>query len=134
MAGRLADRYPAALLGGFGLAMLGGGLFLLAALPADAATGAILWRMALCGLGVGLFQAPNNRTLLAAAPRARTGAAGGMLASARLTGQTVGATLAAILFGLGMGGLGWSLWLGAAVAVVGACVSLSRIKLSPPPR
>lgn len=134
MAGRLADRYPAALLGGFGLAMLGAGLFLLAAMPADAATGAILWRMALCGLGFGLFQAPNNRTLLAAAPRARTGAAGGMLASARLTGQTVGATLAAILFGLGMGGLGWSLWLGAAVAVVGACVSLSRIKLSPPPR
>lgn len=134
LAGRLADRYPAALLGGFGLAMLGAGLFLLAAMPVDAATGAILWRMALCGLGFGLFQAPNNRTLLAAAPRARTGAAGGMLASARLTGQTVGATLAAILFGLGMGGLGWSLWLGAAVAVVGACVSLSRIKLSPPPR
>jgi MFS transporter, DHA2 family, multidrug resistance protein len=133
VAGRLADRYPAALLGGLGLALLGLGLFLLGGMPADATTGAIVWRMALCGLGFGLFQAPNNRTLLSAAPRSRTGAAGGMLASARLTGQTAGATLAAILFGLGTGGLSWSLWLGSAVAVVGACVSLSRIVLSRPP-
>ena len=131
IAGRLADSYPAALLGGLGLAMLAAGLFLLGSMPADAAMGAIIWRMALCGLGFGLFQAPNNRTLLSAAPRARTGAAGGMLASARLTGQTAGATLAAILFGLGTGGLAWSLWLGAAVAALGACVSLSRITLSP---
>ncbi len=132
IAGRLADRYPAALLGGVGLAMLGAGLFLLAEMPVAASTAAIVWRMALCGLGFGLFQAPNNRTLLSAAPRSRTGAAGGMLASARLTGQTAGATLAAIMFGLGTGGLVWSLGLASAVAAVGACVSLSRFKLSPP--
>jgi DHA2 family multidrug resistance protein-like MFS transporter len=131
VAGRLADRYPAALLGGLGLALLAAGLGLLAALPADATNAAIIWRMALCGLGFGLFQAPNNRTLLAAAPRARTGAAGGMLASARLTGQTAGATLAAILFGLGVAGLSWSLWLGAAVAALGAGVSLARMRLAP---
>ena len=54
--------------------------------------------MALCGLGFGFFQAPNNRTLLAAAPRARSGAAGGMFATARLLGQTLGAAGVAILF------------------------------------
>jgi DHA2 family multidrug resistance protein-like MFS transporter len=134
VAGRLADRYPAGLLGGFGLALLAAGLFLLADMPAGAAAGTIVWRMALCGLGFGFFQAPNNRTLLSSAPRARTGAAGGMLASARLTGQTAGATLAAILFAMASGGLALSLWLGGAIAAVGACVSLSRMVLSPPPR
>jgi hypothetical protein len=54
--------------------------------------------MASCGLGFGFFQAPNNRSMLSAAPLARRGAAGGMLATARLTGQTAGAILAAISF------------------------------------
>ena len=54
--------------------------------------------MALCGLGFGFFQAPNNRTMLAAAPRARSGAAGGMLATARLLGMTLGATVVALVF------------------------------------
>jgi hypothetical protein len=38
-------------------------------------------------LGFGFFQAPNNRSMLSAAPLSRRGAAGGMLATARLTGQ-----------------------------------------------
>jgi MFS transporter, DHA2 family, multidrug resistance protein len=133
-AGRLADRYPAALLGGIGLGLFGAGLALLATMPADAPAVAIVWRLALCGLGFGVFQPPNNRTMLSAAPRERTGAAGGMLATARLSGQTAGATLAAILLGLSTQGLVWSLWLGAAVAMVGALISLSRLRLSPPPR
>ena len=56
--------------------------------------------MALCGFGFGFFQAPNNRTMLAAAPRARSGAAGGMLATARLLGMTLGATVVALVFQL----------------------------------
>ena len=58
--------------------------------PAGDRTRRASWRMALCGFGFGFFQAPNNRTMLAAAPRARSGAAGGMLATARLLGMTVG--------------------------------------------
>jgi DHA2 family multidrug resistance protein-like MFS transporter len=73
-------------------------LALLAVLPGDASSIDIAWRMAICGLGFGFFQAPNNRSMLSAAPLARSGAAGGMLATARLTGQTTGAILAAISF------------------------------------
>jgi MFS transporter, DHA2 family, multidrug resistance protein len=76
------------------------GLALLAVLPDNASSADIAWRMALCGLGFGFFQAPNNRSMLSAAPLARSGAAGGMLATARLTGQTIGAILAAISFRL----------------------------------
>ncbi len=98
IAGRLADKVSAAVLGAGGLLVLCVGLALLAGLPANPSWGEIAWRMALCGLGFGFFQAPNNRSMLSAAPLSRSGAAGGMLATARLTGQTIGAILAAISF------------------------------------
>jgi DHA2 family multidrug resistance protein-like MFS transporter len=131
LAGRLADRYPAGLLAGCGLALLAAGLLLLACLRAGAGTELIVCFLAFCGIGFGFFQAPNNRILLTSVPRSRTGAAGGMLASARLTGQTTGATLAAILFGITSSGPELSLWLGAAVAAAGAAISLSRLALRP---
>ena len=98
LAGRLADRYPAGLLGGLGLLALAAGLTLLALYPATGDVGGVLWRTALCGAGFGFFQAPNNRAIMGTAPRTRSGAAGGMLAAARLLGQTLGAAAVAILF------------------------------------
>jgi MFS transporter, DHA2 family, multidrug resistance protein len=98
IAGRLADTVSAAVLAAAGLLVLCLGLALLAELPGNASWAEIAWRMALCGLGFGFFQAPNNRSMLSAAPLERSGAAGGMLATARLTGQTIGAILAAISF------------------------------------
>jgi DHA2 family multidrug resistance protein-like MFS transporter len=98
IAGRLADRHHAGLLGALGMLLLAAGLALLAFVPAGVGPAGLAWRMALCGLGFGLFQPPNNRTLLSAAPRARSGAAGGMLSTARLLGQSLGAAGVAILF------------------------------------
>ena len=128
LAGRLSDRFPAAILGGTGLVILSLGLALLATMPTTASDGDIAWRMAVCGVGFGLFQAPNNRTMISAAPRARSGAAGGMLATARLTGQTLGATLVAIFLALNpAGGETISLTLAAVLALAGAVASLSRL-------
>src|ERR1700745_2078724 len=45
ISGRLADRYPAGILGGIGLAALTSGLVLLAALPAQPHAADIVWRM-----------------------------------------------------------------------------------------
>ena len=98
LAGRLSDRMSAGALGAFGMALLAIGLALMSRLPADASALEIAWRMGLCGLGFGFFQAPNNREMLAAAPRPRSGAAGGMLALARLVGMTAGATMTALVF------------------------------------
>jgi MFS transporter, DHA2 family, multidrug resistance protein len=66
-------------------------------LPAHPATPDVVWRMALIGAGFGLFQSPNNRTMIAAAPRERSGGASGMLGTARLLGQTIGPALVALL-------------------------------------
>jgi DHA2 family multidrug resistance protein-like MFS transporter len=127
LAGRLADRYAAALLSGVGLLVMTLGLILLTLLPAHAAMLDISWRMAVCGAGFGFFQAPNNRTMLSSAPMERSGAAGGMLATARLTGQTAGATLTAILFRASANGPLAALGCGAAFAGIGAMISISRL-------
>jgi hypothetical protein len=73
------------------------------------------------------FQAPNNRSMLLAAPRSRSGAAGGMLATARLTGQTVGAILAAIPFRIAGHSETVALATGAALAGIAAIASAARL-------
>lgn len=100
LAGRLSDRIRAGILGAIGMGLLAIGLALLSRLEAGTPTLAIVLMMALCGFGFGTFQAPNNRTMLSAAPRSRSGAAGGMLATARLLGMTIGATIVALVFHL----------------------------------
>jgi MFS transporter, DHA2 family, multidrug resistance protein len=128
-AGRLADRIPAAILGSAGLLVLAIGLGLLSLLSADASALDIVWRMAVCGLGFGFFQAPNNRTMLGSAPRERAGAAGGMLATARLTGMTGGATIAALVFRtVSQDAEHVCLLIAVVLAVGGGLASLSRLK------
>ena len=51
----------------------------------------------LCGVGFGLFQAPNNRNMFLSAPRERAGATGGMQGTARLAGQTAGGVVMSLL-------------------------------------
>jgi DHA2 family multidrug resistance protein-like MFS transporter len=128
IAGRLSDRVPAAILGFVGLAGLAIGMTLLARLPLDASFIDIAWPMALCGAGFGFFQAPNNRTLLSAAPRRRAGAAGGMLATARVTGLAAGATLVALFFRVApTRAEPIALMVGAGFAVVAALASLTKL-------
>lgn len=129
IAGRLADRYPAGILGSLGMACMAAGLAALAVFPEGGSAPDFIWRMALCGLGFGFFQAPNNRTLMAAAPRPRSGAAGGMLGTARLLGQTLGAAGVAIVFRAYPGtGSNLILWCAAGLALLAALVSVSRLK------
>ena len=100
IAGRLIGRYPDGLLGGIGMSVFACGLWLLAALPTNPGDLDIAWRMAVCGAGFALFQSPNNHTIVTSAPISRSGAASGMLGTARLTGQTTGAVLLAALFSI----------------------------------
>jgi DHA2 family multidrug resistance protein-like MFS transporter len=128
LAGHLTDRYAAGALGACGLLVLAAGLALLALLPVHAAEGSVVWRMMLCGLGFGFFQAPNNRTILASAPRQRSGAAGGLLGVGRLLGQALGAAAVAILFGIyAAAGSNIALWAGALLALAGAAFSAGRL-------
>jgi MFS transporter, DHA2 family, multidrug resistance protein len=128
LAGRLVERYPAGLLGGIGLLVFATGLGALALLPANPTLADVVWRMALAGAGFGLFQTPNNRTMIAAAPRERSGGASGMLGTARLLGQTAGAALVALFLArYPAEGTQISLLVGVGFALLGAVFSLLRL-------
>ena len=132
-AGLLVERIHAGLLGGTGLTMMAAGLFLLAFLPEHPTDFDIIWRLVLCGAGFGLFQSPNNSILIASAPPERSGSASGMLATARLAGQTTGAALMALLFHVvPENSTHTALLLAGGFAVAGAAVSLARIRLPLP--
>src|SRR6201994_3898881 len=126
--GRLSDRYPVGLLGGLGLILLGLGMALLALLPANPSVADIVWRMMVCGFGFGFFQTPNMRAIMSSAPPHRSGSASGIVGTARLTGQTTGAALAALCFSLaGRDGAALALALGAGFAGLGSIMSFLRL-------
>jgi DHA2 family multidrug resistance protein-like MFS transporter len=134
IAGRLADRYPAGLLGGFGLAVMTLGLLLVLFLPARPAQFDVAWRLAVCGVGFGFFQSPNNRLMIASAPRERAGAGSGMLSTSRLLGQTTGSALVALVFGVFHGGedaieLGTRFAIGMAAGCAALAMVLSSLRL-----
>ncbi len=99
-AGRLSDRYPVGILATAGLVVVTLGIGMYAATAGDANVALLVLCGAVCGLGVGFFQSPNNRELIGSAPREKSSSAGGLLAAIRTGGQTLGATVCAIVFGL----------------------------------
>lgn len=134
VAGRLIHRYGGGLLGGIGLSLLAIGLGLLAILPAHPSTWRIALPLALCGAGFGLFQSPNNHTIVTSAPLRRAGAASGMLGTARLTGQSLGAVILALIFsmaGVRAGGSQIALGFASALAAASALFSSLRIGRAP---
>ncbi|KAB7896355.1 MFS transporter [Rouxiella sp. S1S-2] len=130
--GRLVGRYHSGVLGGIGLLIFSCGLFALALLPPDPAHLNIVWRMLLCGAGFGLFQSPNNHTIVSSAPSNRSGGASGLLGTARVLGQTVGAALVALMFNLFLThGTYASLMLAGTLAVSAAIISITRVMQKP---
>jgi MFS transporter, DHA2 family, multidrug resistance protein len=129
--GRLSDRFSAGILGGLGLIILGLGMALLAMLPANPSVIDIVWRMMLCGFGFGFFQTPNMKTIMTSAPPHRSGSASGIVATARLVGQTTGAAAAALCFSLaGRDGATLALALGAGFAALGSVMSFLRLTVA----
>lgn len=98
IAGYLVERIHPGILGSIGMVIFGIGLYSLSSLDADSTIIGIIWRLALCGAGFGLFQTPNNSTIISSAPTNRSGGASGMMGMARLMGQTLGTTFVALLF------------------------------------
>ncbi|MCX7373491.1 MAG: MFS transporter [Alphaproteobacteria bacterium] len=98
LAGRFSDRVSSALLPAAGAALVALGLLVIAGLDPRAPAWWMMLALAFCGAGFGSFQAPNNRAMLAVAPRARAGVAGGMQSTARVLGQATGTMLVALCF------------------------------------
>lgn len=129
IAARFVERHNPGLTAAVGMAVYAAGVLLLLFLPAQCSEWNIAWRMALCGVGFGMFQTPNNIVMVIATPVERTGSAGGMQSTARLVGQTFGATLVTLVFAVATtvsGSVKGCLWLAIAFAFAAGLFSLSR--------
>lgn len=132
LAGMLSDRIHPGLLGAIGMAIGTTALLLLAFPPAHAVYIDFAWRMAMCGFGFSLYMAPNARLIVGSTPRRRAAAAGGLISTTRLTGQTLGATLMAILLALGIGTTNAPVLVGASFALFAGIFSVARLRNAAP--
>ena len=132
LAARYVERHNAGTTAACGMAVYAAGVLLLMLAPSsDIAEWNIAWRMAVCGIGFGLFQTPNNIVMVMATPVHRTGGAGGMQSTARLVGQTLGATFVTIVFALTTGvavSVHVCLYAALGFAVMAGLFSLSRAR------
>jgi EmrB/QacA subfamily drug resistance transporter len=98
LSGSLADRWGSRWLSPVGLAIACFGLFLVSQINAHSSSWDIIWRLAVIGIGQGLFQSPNTRTMMSAAPRNAQGEASGLLATGRVIGQSMSVALTGTVF------------------------------------
>lgn len=129
LAGRLADRLNPSLLASVGLVLLMAGLASLARLDAEAGVLDGLWRTALCGLGFGLFQPPNNRELMASVPAERSANASGVMSTSRTVGQSLGVALVGACLAAGAP-VQLTLMAGVASTALALLASLARVSLA----
>ncbi|MCH5345773.1 MAG: MFS transporter [Muribaculaceae bacterium] len=141
-AARFIEKHNAGATAAFGMLVYALGLVLLLTAPARGSVTEldIAWRMAICGAGFGIFQTPNSTVMIQATPISRSGAAGGFQSTARIGGQTFGATTVTLVFALlsrptdagslnnGAPGVHEALYIALAFAVIAGLLSLSRFK------
>ncbi len=141
--GWLSDRIGSRALATLGMAIVAvglGGLALLGAAGEDISLAA--W-LGVVGFGTGIFVSPNSSALMGAAPATKQGAAGAILAEARVLGMLLGTALASTVFraGGGLTGRPWqpqdfsalsvTLWVAAGAAALGALAASLRGQASP---
>jgi len=147
VSGMLADRLGSRLLCSTGMMLMGLSLFFLVFLRPDMGVLAIVWRIALAGIGTALFVSPNNTAIMGSVPIHQRGITSGAIATARNLGMVSGVALAGAVFssfvslqGHGPNGYGPDLapafmagfthvmGTGAGLAVVGVAVTVLRGK------
>ncbi|MBS2012365.1 MAG: MFS transporter [Deltaproteobacteria bacterium] len=120
LSGVIADRFGARAPAVAGMLAIAAGMILVGR-AADGSDASIVTALVVVGLGAGLFVAPNNATIMAAAPRERQGTAAAMAATARNVGMTTGVALAVFLSELTT--FGRSLAVAGAIALAGAALA-----------
>jgi len=99
LSGALSDRIGTKAPACLGAALCGLSLFFMSRLSASASPADVVWRLALFGLGTGIFQSPNNSAVMGSAPRPHLGVASGILVTVRNLGMVLGiATGGAVLY------------------------------------
>lgn len=128
LAAYLSDRIEPSILGTFGMVVSTIGMITLFFIPDNPSWFDVAWRMALGGVGFGFFTSPNARFIIKAAPRERAAAAGGLISTNRLTGQVIGASLAAGMLTFGSAGSLIAPVIGAVLCFAAAASGFVRVR------
>jgi len=102
VSGWISDRTNSFLLSSLGMAVFCLALFLLGNLDQDATYLDIVIRLGMIGLGMGLFQSPNNSIVMGSVPKDRLGIAGGMLGMVRNLGMVTGIAISGAVLTSGL--------------------------------
>ena len=106
VAGRLSDRIGTRFLSTGGMIVIAAGLALLAAMPVAASTGQVMIALAVVGLGMASFSAPNTSAVMGLVPRSQLGIASSVLGTMRFTGQAISVALLGGIAGSKLGAVG----------------------------
>ena len=98
IAGNLSDRFGTRLMTVIGLAVLVLGYYTLSTLNAGSSAVAYILRFLPIGIGMGIFQSPNNSAIMGSAGRGQLGIVSGTLAATRTVGQTTGVAILGALW------------------------------------
>ncbi|HLH27636.1 MAG TPA: MFS transporter, partial [Acidimicrobiales bacterium] len=102
MAGRVADRIGVRMLSGAGMVIAAAALLWLSA--ARPSQGAFAGLLAMLGVGLGLFNAPNNAGIMASVPPSQSGLASGLMNMSRGLGTALGLAVTTSVFVAAGGG------------------------------
>jgi EmrB/QacA subfamily drug resistance transporter len=98
ISGILADRLGSRILCTMGMCLMALSLFFLMFSHPDMGIFAVVWRIALAGIGTALFVSPNNTAIMGAVPAHQRGIASGATATARNLGMVFGVAVAGAIF------------------------------------
>ncbi|MFQ5857584.1 MAG: MFS transporter [Anaerolineae bacterium] len=98
VSGSLSDRLGTRPVGLVGLAFIIVGYVSASTLTAETTPIGFVLRMLPVGIGMGVFQSPNNSAIMGSVPRPRLGVASGTLSMTRTLGQTAGVGVLGALF------------------------------------
>ncbi len=112
ISGSLSDRFGSRPLCVLGLVVLMGGYLAVSTLSQDITPVGYALRFLPIGIGMGLFQSPNNSAVMGTAPRHRLGVASGLLSLTRTLGQTTGLAIMGAIWAAGVIAVGGPAFVG----------------------
>ncbi|MCS7061155.1 MAG: MFS transporter [Anaerolineae bacterium] len=104
IAGSLSDRLGSRTITVIGMGVLVVAYFSMSTLTEDTSAVGVVVRLLPLGLGMGIFQSPNNSAIMGSVPRERLGIASGFMSLTRTLGQTTGSALLGALWAMSVMG------------------------------
>ncbi len=93
LSGTISDRFGTRAISVAGLSVIVGGCYAISTLTETTSAVGYLMRVVFVGMGMGIFQSPNNSAIMGSVPPERLGVASGLMALARNLGTTIGIPL-----------------------------------------